>query len=212
MTTPESGRRERKKEETRKRIVDCATELFEKKGFDNVTMEQIAEAADVARGTLYNYFPVREAILGQLVQAFAQDSRSEVERIIRSSPDTRSRLVALLRHHARWSEKRKDLMERYISHRMSVPLRSVRSRDARSGFDDHMIRILGLGQEAGEIRRDLAASILSGYLTSVYMWTYYGWLKESDAMDLDRAVERAVDLFLYGSAAKKQREGRNAKR
>ncbi|MGP3972700.1 TetR/AcrR family transcriptional regulator [Streptomyces sp. 8N114] len=59
-TAPQEGRRERKKRETRLRISDIATGLFLDRGFDAVTIAEIAEAADVSVNTVYNYFPTKE--------------------------------------------------------------------------------------------------------------------------------------------------------
>lgn len=54
------GRRERKKAEVRQRICDVATALFLRHGFDQVSVSEIAEAADVARPTVFAYFPRKE--------------------------------------------------------------------------------------------------------------------------------------------------------
>ncbi|MCX4819422.1 TetR/AcrR family transcriptional regulator [Streptomyces sp. NBC_01142] len=54
------GLRERKKRRTRQHISDVATGLFVERGFDVVTIAEIAEAADVSVNTVYNYFPAKE--------------------------------------------------------------------------------------------------------------------------------------------------------
>ncbi|MFD7610878.1 TetR/AcrR family transcriptional regulator [Streptomyces sp. NPDC059828] len=54
------GLRERKKRQTRQHISDMATGLFLERGFDAVTIAEIAEAADVSVNTVYNYFPAKE--------------------------------------------------------------------------------------------------------------------------------------------------------
>ncbi|GAB7030988.1 TetR family transcriptional regulator [Streptomyces sp. NPDC021749] len=54
------GLRERKKRQTRQYISDMATGLFLERGFDAVTIAEIAEAADVSVNTVYNYFPAKE--------------------------------------------------------------------------------------------------------------------------------------------------------
>ncbi|KAB2358419.1 TetR/AcrR family transcriptional regulator [Actinomadura montaniterrae] len=57
---PELGLRERKKRETRRRIADIATGLFMTRGFDNVTVADVARAADVSVNTVFNYFRTKE--------------------------------------------------------------------------------------------------------------------------------------------------------
>ncbi|WP_030380017.1 MULTISPECIES: TetR/AcrR family transcriptional regulator [unclassified Streptomyces] len=54
------GLRERKKRQTRQYISDVATGLFVERGFDAVTVAEVAEAADVSVNTVYNYFPAKE--------------------------------------------------------------------------------------------------------------------------------------------------------
>jgi len=62
MATP-SGLRERKKQATRKRISDIATRLFAERGFDVVTVEDVARAAEVSKMTVFNYFPRKEDLV-----------------------------------------------------------------------------------------------------------------------------------------------------
>ena len=58
-----SGLRERRKQETRQAISDMATEMFASRGFDHVTIAEVAEAAGVAKMTVTNYFPRKEDLV-----------------------------------------------------------------------------------------------------------------------------------------------------
>ncbi|MFF1450728.1 TetR/AcrR family transcriptional regulator [Streptomyces sp. NPDC058274] len=70
------GLRERKKRQTRQYISDVATGLFLERGFDAVTIAEIADAADVSVNTVYNYFPAKEDL-------FLDQSRGVVLRLAR---------------------------------------------------------------------------------------------------------------------------------
>lgn len=61
--TPPPGRREQRKAETRQAISDVATELIIQRGFEAVSMSEIAEAAGVSRKTVFNYFASKEDLV-----------------------------------------------------------------------------------------------------------------------------------------------------
>ncbi|MEN2423103.1 TetR family transcriptional regulator [Streptomyces rimosus] len=69
---PGPGLRERKKLQTRQRLADVAFALFREHGFDNVTVAEIADAADVAVSTLFSYFPSKEALVFDEDEAYEQ--------------------------------------------------------------------------------------------------------------------------------------------
>ena len=62
------GRRERRAAETRVRLFRCALQLFAERGFSNVTVEDITEAADVGKGTFFNYFESKDHVLGVMAE------------------------------------------------------------------------------------------------------------------------------------------------
>src|ERR1017187_8353533 len=61
---PGAGRRQRRAAETRLRLFRCALQLIAERGFPNVTVEDITEAADVGKGTFFNYFATKDHVLG----------------------------------------------------------------------------------------------------------------------------------------------------
>jgi AcrR family transcriptional regulator len=58
-----SGLRERKKSQTRRAIAEAAEHLFRGRGFDNVTVDEVAQAAQVSKKTVFNYFPMKEDLV-----------------------------------------------------------------------------------------------------------------------------------------------------
>lgn len=66
MAETTTGRRERKKARTRQALADAALRLFTERGFDNVGVREVAEAADVSLSTLFKHFPSKEALVFDL--------------------------------------------------------------------------------------------------------------------------------------------------
>ncbi|MFG3055426.1 TetR/AcrR family transcriptional regulator [Kitasatospora sp. NPDC048239] len=66
MAETTTGRRERKKAQTRQALTDAAVRLFTERGFDNVGVREVAEAADVSLSTLFKHFPSKEALVFDL--------------------------------------------------------------------------------------------------------------------------------------------------
>ena len=73
MTTENPGLRERKKAKTRLAISNLATKMFIERGFDDVTVAEVAAAADVSVATIFNYFETKEELFfdreGEVVEA-----------------------------------------------------------------------------------------------------------------------------------------------
>ena len=88
---PHPGRRERKKAEVRQRISDVATALFLDRGFDQVSVSEVAEAADVARPTVFAHFPRKEDLFFDRYPEVA----GELTRAIRERPAGTSAVSAL---------------------------------------------------------------------------------------------------------------------
>jgi AcrR family transcriptional regulator len=90
----EMGLRERKKRHTYQAISDAAIALFLKKGFDRVSVAEVAAAADVSKPTLFRYFPAKEDLA---LHRFA-DHEDEAARVVAARPPGISPLDALHRH------------------------------------------------------------------------------------------------------------------
>jgi len=133
--TAEPGLRERKKQQTRQRIFDAARKLFAERGFDAVTVADIARLADVSEVTVFNYFPNKEDLFfggmtffeEQLLEAVRTRPRGEsalkaLRRRLLDSVDglrTRERIEAVLKAAGAMSSspalltRERDIVDRY---------------------------------------------------------------------------------------------------
>ena len=92
---PAPGLRERKKQRTRATLVDVAARLCAERGYENTTVDQISEAADVSPRTFSRYFPSKEAVIGALIE----DTSEHVAAALALQPFDITEHEALVRAH-----------------------------------------------------------------------------------------------------------------
>jgi AcrR family transcriptional regulator len=90
IAAPEPGLRERKKRRTRQQIADVAWGLFTERGFDAVSVAEIARVADVSEATVFNYFATKEDLVYERMASY----EDEVLTAVRNRPDGESVVAA----------------------------------------------------------------------------------------------------------------------
>lgn len=193
-------RRSRKRQQTADLLAQTAYRLFEAEGYEDVTMERIAAEADVAKGTLYNHFPVKEALLRHYFHSeLAAGAEAMTKQLVRIA-DPVMRIAAFLRQAAKWAKRHRKYLPYYLQYRLGQPLADY-SRMERSGMDAIFRKLIEAAQEAGRIRRDKDAASLTHYLQYLYLGAVTRWLV-MPGIDLEREFEAMLDLFMAGAKEK----------
>jgi AcrR family transcriptional regulator len=206
---PDRNRMDRKKEETRQKIVNTAMQLFKKQGVDMTTMEQIAREVDIAKGTLYNYFPVKEAIINEYIQQSFRENNDQRLVGLRELPDTRSRIKSILEVLIEGIQRENDIFEKYFIYQIQNMLSLSRDAGMKSGMKSLAREIIVLGQKDGELRNDLPFDILVALFEFVFVEVAQEFYMHPETFNAAETIESCVDLFMNGAKkanAKKQRK------
>ena len=178
---PPRGRRERRTTETRERLFRAALDLFAIKGFTETTVEDITEAADVGKGTFFNYFPSKDHILlafGEMQLAKLQLAVEEARRSGEPMPQFLSSLgVRMTQEPIRHPGIIRTLLQAYLS---TTPVREA-MLDLQKRVHALHTEIVLLGQERGEIRRDLPATDIALVFRQTIFGTLLLWSLHGDA-------------------------------
>lgn len=193
------GRVERKKEKTKGKIINVALQLFKQQGFDATTMERIAEAVDIAKGTLYNYFPVKEAILNEFIQRSFHERNNERIEALRRAPDTRTRLILVLGELMRGVQAEREIFEKYLVYRIRNMIALHPDESEKSGIKLLATEIIQLGQKSTEIRNDLPMDLLMGLFEFAFIKIAQQFYLEPERFKADKAIEQCVDLIMNGA-------------
>jgi AcrR family transcriptional regulator len=193
------GRRQRKREETRTRIFEQAMRLFAERGFVNTPVEEITEAADVAKGTFFNYFPTKEAIL----QALAERQLSVVkaaEEKSRTAAQVRPVLVEMVHKLAERPSRSQLLLRSLMGVAMTNnTLSNVLGQVLEQGRG-YVAAMMQRGQENGEVRTDMEPLELARILQHAIFGTHMIW-GISKPSDLDQWIDKTFAVMWRGIAA-----------
>lgn len=190
------GRRERKRLQLLDHLADTAWVLFEAEGFEVVTMERIAEAADVSKVTLYKHFPAKEALLSHVMHQKLREAWPQIQSELLQHPAGRHRLQLFLEHHARWCEAHRGYLLPYVLYRLNER-RLFREGVERSGFDRIFATLISEGQAVGAFRADQPAASLAHYLQFAHLGAMLRWLL-SEGLSLREEVSNMLDLVCTG--------------
>jgi AcrR family transcriptional regulator len=206
QSVPRANRRERRRAETRERLFRAALDLFARRGYMETTVEDITEAADVGKGTFFNYFPTKEHVLA----TFGAQRIAEIERGLENA---RNRPVLpilrdLATHLAGQSTESPALLRAiYAAHASCEPVRAELQKRLKIGRR-LLAQIFKLAQDRGEIRRDISASELARLTQVVLLGVAIAWALNPDASLRGTAEDVWALLGPNLIADKKQRSGR----
>src|SRR5688572_24556204 len=174
MTELELSRRERKKDETRQRIFREAIGLFRERGFEATTVDEITERADVAKGTFFNYFPRKEAVLAYLSERRLEDLEGDLATTLSRGRSARERLMTIFTCAASAYEGDRELSRFVFNELMTRAFQP--SEEVSLRWQKLCLEVIEEGRESGELRPDLDPVRAESLLASVYIATVYLWL------------------------------------
>jgi AcrR family transcriptional regulator len=213
MTAATEGLRERKKRQTRESIAAAAMALFRERGFDAVTIADVARAADVSEKTIFNYFGAKEDLVfregGERRAAIIQAIRGRAAGESFVAP-FRGATMAFLDRVAR------DPVEETVAiPRLVAGSTALRNRLFLGWEEESAVLGPVLAEEAGEPADDLAPVVVARALAWTHRLTFRaafrrllaGEDQRAVAADLRAQAGRAYDLLEAGLAGYGVRDG-----
>jgi AcrR family transcriptional regulator len=172
---PVLSRVERNKCDKRNRILRAARELFHRQGFHHTTASEIAELADVGKGTLFLYARSKEDLL---VQCFQEDVGHASERAFATVPA--APFVEQVMHvfGVMIEQNRRDteLARMFVKEMAFVTGDRQRIHEVMTSFYRSMESLITRAQERGEITGTVSAAVLCRNLVALYFWRLLNWL------------------------------------
>lgn len=187
------NRRERQVQDRRNNILSAALQLFEGKGYLETSMEEIAETADVARGTLYNHFESKAEVLLALTDSVSNQWIEKGERELGRTKSASQAIREVLGSSAEWFDKHPAsakaffyaMREHMSKQNTSCPPRSLTP-----------IALVLKAQEDGELTKDLSSELIVHIFDSVLKQQLFNIFTETKHIPFAKEARRQVDLLL----------------
>jgi len=212
---PPLGRRERRAVQTRIRLFRCALALIARRGAANVTVEDITEAADVGKGTFFNYFQSKDHVLGVMAEiqlgkvreaaALASRRRMPIRLVLRRL------MLRLAEEPGRNPRLARALLSSFLASR---EVRGILKRNMQQGRKA-IGEIVAAGQKNGEIDPQLRKDqIAFGFLQTVLGTILYWSLHEKPRLKtwMEGSFQRfwrSIEVPGKGDARRAARPSRN---
>jgi AcrR family transcriptional regulator len=152
---------ERERRERRTQILDAAQQVFNDRGFDAATMDEVAEMAQLGKGTLYNYFRTKEDLLGGVAARHMQRMVGKYQRAGEEASDGRDQVRRMMLAYAEHMSTSFAHLQMVISRFIQGPPPDPNG-SAQQLMRDNVMQLMGLyeqaiqrGQRDGSIRPDL---------------------------------------------------------
>ena len=188
------GRRERRAAETRLRLFRCALQLFAQRGFPNVTVEDITEAADVGKGTFFNYFESKDHVLGVMAEIQLGKVREALHQARAGKRSIRAVLSQLFgrvgEEPGRSPELGRALLSSFLA---SDRIRELLDRNMTEGRR-MAAEIVELGQQRGEIDPKLKKGQVALHFQQTFLGTLLLWSLRGEPK-LQKATEASFQHF-----------------
>lgn len=192
----------RKSLRTRQHLAETGFRLFERHGFVAVTMEQIARSAQVARGTLYNHFPVKEALLVHAMHDQLAADLHDLFAGLADKPDFMARAASLLEASADWWVPRRKYVAPYVRYRFQqLDMPEGKQSGDDSAMRDAWLQLIEPAQYSGTLRADVPAERLAQYLHYLYLSELMRW-RADPARPLADGLADMLEFFCRGAASR----------
>lgn len=200
-----AGIREHKKQQTRKAIVDAAIRLFSENGFEQTSMDELARAAGVGKGTIYGYFKTKSEIFIAFCEEELEYAFAALDAKLDADAPLHEQLVAQIMGQLTYVTRNREF-GRIFAREMLFPgeKSTAKSRDLDLRYFVKLAETLGRAQERGELPAATDLILLIGHLHALYMVVLSSWYL-GDVETLEEAellLKGLVRQALEGPAAK----------
>jgi len=200
------SRRERKKTETKDRIIAAAIPIFARGGIESATVDEIALAADVGKGTIYNYFQTKEEIVVAFLVEIEKKVQSRVARYANAPGTLKELLVAFLEFQLKLKKPHHEFVRVFFAQMYARgSAESIWIQELQQTIDPPLAEFFGMLRNRGLIRPDLDIQDLIVLFKMLHVGLMTVWVMEGPPWrGTSRLLKLQMQMFCEGIEGKER--------
>jgi AcrR family transcriptional regulator len=182
-------------------LLRAATRLFRERGFHATSMQDLAEALGMNRGSLYHYIESKDDLLWSILSSALDLLFARVEPMLTGDGEAAQRLAAGVREHLHVAADHADELSL-----VQIELRSLTDErrramiQRRNAYEDLWRNALNDGIASGQLRQDADVRLAGIGILSACNW-FTQWYRPDGPMTVDQIADGFIALFLQGLQA-----------
>jgi AcrR family transcriptional regulator len=208
------GRREEKRDLTRQQLMTAAAELFQERGYEATSVEDVAERANLSKGTFYYHFETKEALVVDLRRSMLAGTIDQTYGLLAQGQPPITVLEKLLLDRAAFTQKEPELSKVFFLQRIGVILFKDEDLIVQPNPDGKrtlmfraaIYELVCEAQKRGQVRSDQSPAEITGMIVACFLHAQGAWLASDRSTSLVDKVHRWLHALLDGVGTKGYRD------
>ncbi len=189
--------REKKKIETRNKIFEVSARLFKEKGIENTTVDEIVKIAGIGKGTFFNYFPSKTALLLYFAQQKEELTYNQIKNEALKSISTREKIINTLVFVAKTNEKDKELTKMFVFEYMRHYGYGQDERRSQN-LSNILYGIIEDGIKKEDVKSTIDANKVAQIISAIYFHSLMEWLWSQIDYSFSDDISGKIDMVFDG--------------
>lgn len=196
-----SSWRYKQKLELQQHLYDTAIELFKEQGYDKTSVIQVCKKAGVAKGTFFNYFTSKEAVLSQYMRLITAKALKNSQKSV--SEDVQHNLLSAMLNLFKQARDNQSLF--FVVCRVSPQSEELQIEETKldDDIEGYFHQVLSQAVESNQLSKSLEVDVLTSLLVAALTATAHEWARKGDEFNPELQIERRVNFLLKSARLSK---------
>ena len=187
-------------------IIEAAAEIFHRKGYSETSVQDIADAVGILKGSLYYYIDSKEDLLFRMLLEVHEDAKGIVEETAALDAPPLERLRVYVRRHVEYNANNlAKIAVFYHDFALQTPKRKKAILQDRKFYEDFVRGLIEEAQERGEVDQSVDPTLIANAIFGVANWIYT-WYQPTGSVNADYLGKLYAELVVSGITGKNMPE------